>query len=60
MRHLSPFACPRCTSRLCYEDLNEETLMCEACALNARLVLGSRAVCEHAEAAPFLVDLQRA
>lgn len=60
MRQPSPFACPRCLARMCYEALNEETLICEACALNARLVLGSRAVCEQAGERPFIVDLHRA
>lgn len=60
MSHPSPFACPRCEARMTYEDLSDEVLACEACSLHARLVLGSRAVCEQAGAAPFIVDLRRA
>ncbi len=60
MRHPSPFACPRCEARMTYEDLNDEVLHCEACALDARLVLGSRAVCEVAGETPFIIDLHRA
>ena len=59
MRHLSPYACPLCLARMTYEDLKDEALGCDPCGLRAKLVLGSRALCEPAGEEAFLVDLHR-
>jgi hypothetical protein len=42
-----------------FQDHREEALACEACGTRARLVLGTRAVCEEPGGEPYVRDLRR-